>query len=90
MFVQKSYHYRVEDDENGWPQHSSGAQEVGGVRQTQYPHQGPSCQQAAHWHRFIQPLAITGADVDQLGVEKFVQQTELKSFVSWVISNKAN
>lgn len=65
----KSYHGGIEEDEDGGAHQSCGAQEVGSVGQTQDGHQGPASQQGAHGHGFIQPLAVTGADVDQLGGE---------------------
>lgn len=66
MFSLKSYHGGVEEDENSWAQQSCGAQEVRRVGQTQQCHKGPPGQQTAHRHSFAQPLAVTGADVDQL------------------------
>lgn len=70
MLSLKSYHGGVEDDENGRPHQSSGTQEKRSVGQTQYSHQGSTSQEAAHRHSFIQTLAVTGADVDQLKRER--------------------
>lgn len=66
MFSTESHHGRIEEDKHGWAQESRGAQEVCGVGQTQERHKGSPCQQRADWGCFIQPLAIIGADVDQL------------------------
>lgn len=66
MLWLNSYHAGVEEDENSWAQQSCGAQEERCVGHTQQCHKRPPGQQTAHRHSFAQPLAVTGADVDQL------------------------
>lgn len=61
-----SHHGGIEEDKHCGAQESRGAQEVGGVGQPQERHEGSPRQQRAHRHGVIQPLAVIGADVDQL------------------------
>lgn len=62
----ESHHGGIEKDKHGGAQESCGAQEICSVGQAQESHKGSPCQQRADWHGFIQPLAVIGADVDQL------------------------
>lgn len=72
MFQTESHHGGIKKDKHGGAQESCGAQEVCGVGQTQQCHKGSPCQQGADWHGFIQPLAVIGADVDQLEAGRVV------------------
>lgn len=87
MLQLKSYHGWVEQDENSRPHQSSGAQKVRSVQQTQHSHKGPPRQQAAHRHCFIQPLAVTGADIDQLGRETAIYITNDIKTIQWTKSS---
>lgn len=77
----ESHHGGIEEDKHCWAQESRGAQEVSGVGQTQKCHKGSPCQQRADRRCFIQPLAITGADVDQLqgggGVHSYTSEARV-------------
>lgn len=73
------YHEGIEDKEDGWSHQGRRAQEVGCVTQPQDAQQWPSSQQTAHRHSLIQPLAVAGADVDQLEIQAHITNRENES-----------